>query len=299
MSVGGDASGSQVPLRTVGGGGTGGQSVEAALFQLTTNVSQYRRLAQGLGSGKDTPAHRQRIKQLGEKISGLAKDVSGQLKAQGGAGGDGAAKLKRQKLVKDFSALLQDFQKAQGGAGGDGAAKLKRRKLVKDFSALLQDFQKAQRECAEREAASLPRQPKSRAGRAAEAQAATAAEQEANERQALLAERRRQEQQQLDSQIEFNDALIEEREQGIVEIQHQIGEVNEIFQDLALLVNEQGEMIEDIESNIVRTGQHTSAAVTELKKADKSHKNLRNKFCFMFVVVAVIIAVLLFFLMNR
>ena len=268
MGVGGDASGSQVPLRTVGGGGTGGQSVEAALFQLTTNVSQYRRLAQGLGSGKDTPAHRQRIKQLGEKISGLAKDVSGQLKAQGGAGGDGAAKLKRQKLVKDFSALLQDFQKAQ-------------------------------RECAEREAASLPRQPKSRAGRAAEAQAATAAEQEANERQALLAERRRQEQQQLDSQIEFNDALIEEREQGIVEIQHQIGEVNEIFQDLALLVNEQGEMIEDIESNIVRTGQHTSAAVTELKKADKSHKNLRNKFCFMFVVVAFIIAVLLFFLMNR
>ena len=268
MGVGGDASGSQVPLRTVGGGGTGGQSVEAALFQLTTNVSQYRRLAHWLGSGKDTPAHRQRIKQLGEKISGLAKDVSGQLKAQGGAGGDCAAKLKRQKLVKDFSALLQDFQKAQ-------------------------------RECAEREAASLPRQPKSRAGRVAEAQAATAAEQEANERQALLAERRRQEQQQLDSQIEFNDALIEEREQGIVEIQHQIGEVNEIFQDLALLVNEQGEMIEDIESNIVRTGQHTSAAVTELKKADKSHKNLRNKFCFMFVVVAVIIAVLLFFLMNR
>ena len=246
--------------------------MEAALFQLTTNVSQYRRLAQGLGSGKDTPAHRQRIKQLGEKISGLAKDVSGQLKAQGAGGAGGA---------------------------GDGATKLKQQKLVKDFSALLQDFQKAQRECAEREAASLPRQPKSRAGRAAEAQAVSAAEQEANERQALLAEQRRQEQRQVDSQIEFNDALIEEREQGIVEIQHQIGEVNEIFQDLALLVNEQGEMIEDIESNIVRTGQHTSAAVKELKKADKSHKNLRNKFCFMFVIIAIIIGVLLFFLVNR
>ena len=275
MGVGGDASGSQVPLRTVGGAGGGGQSVEAALFQLTTNVSQYRRLAQGLGSGKDTPAHRQRIKQLGEKISGLAKDVSGQLKAQGAQGAGGA------------------------GGAGDSAAKLKQQKLVKDFSALLQDFQKAQRECAEREAASLPRQPKSRAGRAAEAQAASAAEQEANERQALLAEQRRQEQRQVDSQIEFNDSLIEEREQGIVEIQHQIGEVNEIFQDLALLVNEQGEMIEDIESNIVRTGQHTSAAVKELKKADKSHKNLRNKFCFMFVIIAIIIGVLLFFLMNR
>jgi len=37
--------------------------------------------------------------------------------------------------------------------------------------------------------------------------------------------------------------VIEEREQGIREIHHQIGEVNEIFKDLAVLVHEQGYMI--------------------------------------------------------
>lgn len=47
----------------------------------------------------------------------------------------------------------------------------------------------------------------------------------------------------LDSEISFNEAIIEEREQGIQEIQHQIGEVNEIFKDLAVLVHEQGTMI--------------------------------------------------------
>lgn len=47
----------------------------------------------------------------------------------------------------------------------------------------------------------------------------------------------------LDNEIVFNEAIIEEREQGIQEIQQQIGEVNEIFKDLAVLVHEQGAMI--------------------------------------------------------
>ena len=47
----------------------------------------------------------------------------------------------------------------------------------------------------------------------------------------------------LDNEISFNEAIIEEREQGIQEVQQQIGEVNEIFKDLAVLVHEQGTMI--------------------------------------------------------
>lgn len=47
----------------------------------------------------------------------------------------------------------------------------------------------------------------------------------------------------MDNEITFNEAIIDEREQGIQEIQQQIGEVNEIFKDLAVLVHEQGAMI--------------------------------------------------------
>ena len=53
----------------------------------------------------------------------------------------------------------------------------------------------------------------------------------------------RQEFIQLDNEVVFNEAVIEEREQGIREIHQQIGEVNEIFKDLAVLVHEQGYMI--------------------------------------------------------
>jgi syntaxin 7 len=48
---------------------------------------------------------------------------------------------------------------------------------------------------------------------------------------------------QLENETVFNEAVIEEREQGIREIHVQIGEVNEIFKDLAVLVHEQGYMI--------------------------------------------------------
>lgn len=37
----------------------------------------------------------------------------------------------------------------------------------------------------------------------------------------------------------YHEALIEERDAGIAEIQRQIGEVNEMFQDLAVLINDQ------------------------------------------------------------
>ena len=47
----------------------------------------------------------------------------------------------------------------------------------------------------------------------------------------------------MDNEIVFNEAIIEEREQGIQEIQQQIGEVNEIFKDLAVLVHDQGAII--------------------------------------------------------
>lgn len=47
----------------------------------------------------------------------------------------------------------------------------------------------------------------------------------------------------MDNEISFNEAMIEEREQGIRDIQEEIGQANEIFKDLAVLVHEQGVVI--------------------------------------------------------
>jgi len=47
----------------------------------------------------------------------------------------------------------------------------------------------------------------------------------------------------LDNEITFNEAIIEEREQGIREIEDQIRDVNGMFKDLALMVNHQGSIV--------------------------------------------------------
>ena len=66
--------------------------------------------------------------------------------------------------------------------------------------------------------------------------------------------------------------LFEEREQGIHEIQQQIGEVNEIFKDLAVLVHEQGTMIDDIGSHIENSQAATAQGKSQLVKAAKTQK---------------------------
>lgn len=53
----------------------------------------------------------------------------------------------------------------------------------------------------------------------------------------------------LGNEVAFNEAIIEEREQGFKDIQEQIVQANEIFKDLAVLVHEQGITIGKI-SNI-------------------------------------------------
>ncbi|KAA3469247.1 Syntaxin-22-like protein [Gossypium australe] len=92
------------------------------------------------------------------------------------------------------------------------------------------------------------------------------------EQRALLVERR-QEVVLLDNEIAFNEAIIDEREQGIQEIQQQIGEVNEIFKDLAVLVHEQGTMIDDIGTHIENSQAATSQAKSHLVKAAKSQRS--------------------------
>mmetsp|Transcript_30600 Transcript_30600/g.49269 ORF Transcript_30600/g.49269 Transcript_30600/m.49269 type:complete len:295 (-) Transcript_30600:193-1077(-) len=270
------------------GGGDGGddelaresKSVAGLIFQMTTNVSSFKRLVDALGTNKDTRELRGKLNKQRETIGQMAKDAS--------------------LAVKRLATAVTQSDEA-GDARPQHVAQ--HQKLVKDFHAVLKEFQKAQRTCAEREATFLPQKEASTAARGGGSTygASDPTEQHSggySEQQALLVESRRQELMHTEGEMEFNNALIEEREAGILEIQQQIGEVNEIFQDLAVLVNEQGQMIDDIEANIVSTAVRTKDAQRELTKADKSQKAARNKMICLAVVIAVVLIVLILFLLQ-
>jgi len=95
---------------------------------------------------------------------------------------------------------------------------------------------------------------------------------------ALLA-RQREEQElvTLQDETDFQDAIIYEREKEIKEIQVQMIQVNDIFKDLAKLVEDQGEMVDNIQTNISNVAAHVGTAVDEVKDAHTMQQSSRKK----------------------
>ncbi|KAI8565261.1 hypothetical protein RHMOL_Rhmol03G0245200 [Rhododendron molle] len=193
------------------------QAVAAGVFQITTAVNSYQRIVNSLGTPKDTFELRQKLHKTRQHIG---------------------------QLVKETSAKLKQASETDQHTDVSASKKIGDAKLAKDFQSVLREFQKAQRLAAERETAYAPFVPKevvsSRSSDTTELEMDSTKSQQFS----LLMESRRQEVVMLENEVVFNDAVIEEREQGILEIQQQIGEVNDIFKDLAVLVKEQGVMID-------------------------------------------------------
>lgn len=64
------------------------------------------------------------------------------------------------------------------------------------------------------------------------------------------------------------------------------------MQDLAVLVNDQGLQIDDLEANITRTADRTKEGTRELVQAERSQRAARNRSCYIIVIVAIILIVL-------
>ncbi|CAK9166188.1 unnamed protein product [Ilex paraguariensis] len=188
------------------------QSVAAGIFQINTAVAGFRRLVEAIGTSKDTSDHRQKLHNTRQRIL---------------------------QLVKETSVKLKSLSESERGANVDPTKRLEDAKLARDFQTTLQEFQKVQQLASERESTYLPAAPSSSTSSSAEHLAQNVEQ----ENQPFLMEQKRQEVLLMGNEIAFNEAIIEEREQGIEDIQDQIGEANEIFKDLAVLVHEQGVVI--------------------------------------------------------
>ncbi|XP_020229991.1 syntaxin-22 [Cajanus cajan] len=242
------------------------QAVAAGIFQINTAVSTFQRLVNTLGTPKDTPELREKLHKTRLHIGQLVKDTSAKLKQASDI--DHHAEVNASKKIADA-------------------------KLAKDFQAVLKEFQKAQRLAAERETAYTPFVPQAVLPSSYTASELDVGSDKSAEQRALLVESRRQEVLFLDNEIAFNEAIIEEREQGIQEIQQQIGEVNEIFKDLAVLVHEQGTMIDDIGSNIENSHAATAQAKSQLAKASKTQRSNSSLTCLLLVIFGIVLLIVI------
>ncbi|XP_067677757.1 syntaxin-1A-like [Haliotis asinina] len=82
---------------------------------------------------------------------------------------------------------------------------------------------------------------------------------------------------------------IEDRQNDILALEKSVFEVNQLFKDMSVLVHDQGEKLDNIESNMTRTQTYVGEGNVKLKEARKHRR--RSRRC-MFIVAGVVIVVL-------
>lgn len=236
-------------------------AVSEGLFTLASNISTTNRLLSLLGTKRDKPDLRERMRSLTDETRDRCKDMGGQVKRlQSWADVTSSQRFTQQKLSREFASSLADFQ------GLQRLSAEKQRAYVEAAKTALHE----------------------------EDETEDGLRRVSADDEALLQEQMEQQQQLVDQgDVDFNDTLIQEREEEIRGIETGITELNEIFQDLGTMVTEQGALVDNIESNISNVHDRTRGAATELTKAARYQRNSRNKMFCLLIILAVILTIVL------
>ncbi|KAF9168845.1 hypothetical protein BGX21_010204 [Mortierella sp. AD011] len=231
--------------------------ISQQIFRISSNVSTIQRLVGYLGTSKDSQEVRTKLQDVTEQSRTLVRETS--------------------QDIKD----LTKFDAA--------GKKLEHQKVSKDFSKVLVDFQKIQRVSAEkqRDFVLKARQVGTRNDHYDEESGET------GEQPLINDDQRRLQLLVVDNELEYNESMITQREEEIREIEHGINELNEIFRDLGSMVHEQGNMLDSIESNVSAIAVTTHAAAEELTTAAVHQKKARNKSCYLLLIVSAVAAIVI------
>ncbi|PHH83375.1 hypothetical protein CDD82_1604 [Ophiocordyceps australis] len=226
--------------------------------KLQSLLSSNRKLASDvnvLGSKKDTPRLRERVHNSMDKTRLLCRDI-----------GDGVKQLR----TWDSLSKQQKYEQT---------------KVSSEFQAALQEFQDLQRRALDREKASIT---------AARAAQDSESGQGSNQDSAPL-EQLQQQQSQLAPQdeVDFQEALIIEREEEIRNIEQGVGDLNVLFRQVAQIVDEQEVGIRTIADNVENVQDSTRQADIETRQAARYQKAARNKSCCLLLILAVILTIVI------
>ncbi|XP_052074971.1 syntaxin isoform X1 [Mytilus californianus] len=87
-------------------------------------------------------------------------------------------------------------------------------------------------------------------------------------------------------------ADIEARHNDIIKLENSIRELHDMFMDMAMLVEQQGEMIDRIEYNVEQAVDYIETAKMDTKKAVKYQSKARRKMIMIIICVIVLLAVI-------
>ncbi|KAJ2489740.1 hypothetical protein IWW37_003725 [Coemansia sp. RSA 2050] len=241
------------------------QQVSRKVFQINASVANIRQLVAQLGTSRDTQRLRQDISNKMEATRDLVKATSTELKA------------------------LTDYQHSNSAVQQRRARRLEQQKLSGDFQKVLEQFQNIQRISAE-----VSREFVDRAKHALHPSDDVDGGDDGESRPLLQQSRLVLELGVLDNDVEYNEALINERELEINDIEQGIVELNEIFRDLGTIVTEQQSLLDNIETNVQSVAVNVRGASEQLSSASEyQRRSNKTKFCLLLFVIIFILVLLL------
>ena len=197
------------------------KSIAQKIFTITSNVATIHRYIGLLRTPRDTERMRTSLMETLERTKNLSKDLVPDIRTLSRWNPDQigpSEKYEQQKLTGDFQKAVTDFQNAQKLA-------LEKQK----------DYVKEVRQAMDDGGNEYEPSPDGRGQQFRESR-------KTQDQHIQLLE---------NSEVAFNEHLIEEREQEIQGIEQGIVELNEIFRDLATIVTEQGSLIGHICASLV------------------------------------------------
>ncbi|KXJ96315.1 t-SNARE, partial [Microdochium bolleyi] len=235
------------------------QDLMNKLFHLQGNISKLRTDVGLLGTRRDNPRLRERVHTLLDESTMHFKEVGeGVKKVQSWEEVTPTQKYSQQKLSREFKTALGDFQALQR------TALEKTRASVSAAKAALDD-----------DTSGTPGQTTSGSG---------GEQLQLQQQEAHLAAQ---------DEVDFQEALITEREEEIRQIEEGVGDLNVLFQQVAQIVSEQGEQLQTIENNAISVRDDTRGADYELRSAARYQKQARGKACCLMLILAVIFTIII------
>ncbi|XP_076471010.1 syntaxin-7-like [Babylonia areolata] len=233
------------------------------IFQINNGANSIDRALKSIGTSRDTPQIRDRIHETSTNTNSVVKATTRLIRSANALKGDRQQKMQIDRLTSDFQEAISRFQTLQKKAS----------EKVKSTVVLGSQKSKAPQPLVD-----------------------IAGFGEAGDQQQLLEEDRVAELQAQEAVIQDDLTLIREREERIHQLESDILDVNEIFRDLGAMISEQGEMLNDIESNVERAHGNVEQGNEQLVKAANYQKKSRKKMCcllLLFLIITVIVTIII------
>jgi len=102
----------------------------------------------------------------------------------------------------------------------------------------------------------------------------------------------------VNDEIKTTYAKVAGKYQDVLTLEQSVAELHQMFLDFALLTEQQGELLDEIEFNVNQAADYVEEANVETHTAIEYQKSIRKKQCWIIIIVSIAVAILLYFILK-